>query len=162
MILRHAARVVRSFMSPFMLDEIKAAIGILLSAGADRGNFWSVRDLWDPAEGRPFYRAVMSINRFKFFIRAIRFDNYRDRAAGLQNDRLAAVSEVWNKFVSNLWRFYVPEDTLTVDEQFVGYRGTIPGRTYIPSKSRKYGVKIFWLCEAEWLSTECKHPCWKS
>ena len=54
--LRHAARVVRSFMSPFTLDEIKAAIGILLSTGADRDNFCSVRDLWDPAEGRPFYR----------------------------------------------------------------------------------------------------------
>ena len=144
--LRHTARV---FMSPFTLDEIKAAIGILLSAGADRDNFCSVRDLWDPAEGRPFYRAVMFINRFKFFIHAIHFDNYRDRAARLQNDRLAAISEVWNKLVSNLRRFYVPGDTLTVVEQLVGYRGTIPGRTYVPSKPRKYGVKIF-LAMREW------------
>ena len=42
-------------MSPFMLDEIKAAIGILLSAGADRDNFCSVCDLWDPVEGQPLY-----------------------------------------------------------------------------------------------------------
>ena len=53
--LRHAARVVRSFMSPFTLDEITAAIGILLSTGAARDNFCSARDLWDPAEGCPFY-----------------------------------------------------------------------------------------------------------
>ena len=53
--LRHAACVVCSFMSPFTLDEIKAAIGILLSAGADRNNFCSVHDLWDPVEGQPFY-----------------------------------------------------------------------------------------------------------
>ena len=45
--LRQTARVVRSFMSPFTLDEIKAATGILLSAGADRDNFCSVRDLWN-------------------------------------------------------------------------------------------------------------------
>ena len=51
--------------------------------------------------------------------------------------------------MSNLQRFYIPEDTLTVDEQLVGYRGKIPGRTYIPSKPRKYGIKIFWLCEAK-------------
>ena len=77
------------------------------------------------------------------------FDNYRDCAARPQNDRLAAINEVWNKLVSNLRRFYVSEDTLTVDEQVVDYRGTISGRTYIASKPRKYGVKIFWLCEAK-------------
>ena len=36
-----------------------------------------------------------------------------------------------------------------VDEQLVGYRGTAPGCTYIPSNRRKYGVKIFWLCKAK-------------
>ena len=51
--------------------------------------------------------------------------------------------------MSNLRRVYVPEDTFTVDEQLVDYRGTILDRTYIPSKPRKYGVKIFWLCEAK-------------
>ena len=91
----------------------------------------------------------MFINRFKFFIHSIRLDNYRGRAASLQNDRLVAISEVWNKLASNLRRFYVPEDTLTVDEQLASYRGTIPGRTCISSKPRKYGVKIFWLCEAK-------------
>ena len=34
-------------MSLFTLDETKAAIGVLLSAGTDRDNFCSVRDLWD-------------------------------------------------------------------------------------------------------------------
>ena len=35
-----------------------------------------------------------------------------------------------------------------VDEQLAGYRGRIPGRTYIPSKARKYGLKLFWTCES--------------
>ena len=30
----------------------------------------------------------------------------------------------------------------------MGYRGKIPGRTYIPSKSRKYQIKMFWACES--------------
>ena len=34
-----------------------------------------------------------------------------------------------------------------MDEQRVGYHGKIPGRTYMPTKPRKYGVKFFWLCE---------------
>jgi hypothetical protein len=63
-------------------------------------------------------------------------------------NRLAAISEVWEMFVQNLRRVYIPESTLTVDEQLLGYRGRIPGRTYMPSKPKKYGLKIFWLCEA--------------
>ena len=43
---------------------------------------------------------------------------------------------------------YIPSETLTVDEQLLGYRGRVPGRTYMPAKPRKYGLKIFWLCEA--------------
>ena len=31
-----------------------------------------------------------------------------------------------------------------MDKQLVGYRGRIQGRTYMPSKPRKYGQKIFW------------------
>ena len=85
----------------------------------------------------------------QILIRAIHFDNYRDRAARLQNDHLAAISEVWNKLVSNLRRFYVPEDILTVDEQLVDYRGMIPGHIYIPSKPDKYGIKIFWFCKSK-------------
>ena len=94
----------------------------------------------------------MSINRFKFFIRAIRFDNYRDRAARLQNNHLDQIG------VQVCEDFMFSEDTLTVDEQFVDYRGTMPGRTYIPSKSRKYDVKIFWLCEENSVVlTEAQH-----
>ena len=51
-------------------------------------------------------------------------------------------------FLSGLRRCYNPSDTLTVDEQLVGYRGRIPGRTYMLSKPRKYGVKFFWICES--------------
>ena len=35
-----------------------------------------------------------------------------------------------------------------MDEQLVGCRGRIPGRTYMSSKPRKYGLKIFWACES--------------
>ena len=46
-------------------------------------------------------------------------------------------------------KFYVPKENLTVDEQLLGYRGRVPGKTYMPSKPRKYGVKIFWISEAD-------------
>ena len=85
----------------------------------------------------------MSINRFQFFFGAIRFDNFRNRSQRLDQCRLAAVNDIWQLFVE---KFYVPAEILTIDEQLLGYRGQIPGRTYtyLPSKPRRYELKIFW------------------
>jgi len=51
--------------------------------------------------------------------------------------------DVWETFNSNLHNTYIPNKALTADEQLVGYRSKIPGRTHMPSKPRKYGVKLF-------------------
>ena len=85
----------------------------------------------------------MALNRFKFLLRYMRFDNYRNRSARQGSDRLAAIREVWETFNSNLRNIYIPNEALTVDEQLVEYRGKIPGRTYMQTKPRKYGVSFF-------------------
>ena len=59
-----------------------------MRAGADRDNMTEIEDLWNPVEGRPLFRAVMSKNRFKFFLRCLRFDNYRTRRQRLAGDRV--------------------------------------------------------------------------
>ena len=146
--IRSASTRPRGFMTIFSYEETRACIGLILKAGLDRDSMTDVGDLWSPIEGRPFYRAVLSQKRFCFFLRCLRLDNYRTRPERLTNDRLAAVSDIWNQFLLNLRRHYIPGDTLTVDEQLVAYRGRIPGRTYLPSKPGKYGLKIFWLAEA--------------
>ena len=117
MILRHMTRKAHDLsqgiqnppnhMALFSYDEFLACIAILIRSGTDSDNFTSIDDIWSAIDGKPFYRAVISKNRFKFFIRAIRFDNYRTRQDRIQNDRLAAVSEMWSLFINNLPRTYV-------------------------------------------------------
>jgi len=135
-------------VNTFSMDELKAGLAIILKAGRDRDNFTDLEDLWKPADSRPFYRAVMGVNRFKFLLRCLRFDNWHTRPIRRVDDKFAAVSEVWNIFLRNIRTVYIPGDCITVDEQLLGYRGRVPGRTYIPSKPRKYGLKIFWACES--------------
>lgn len=132
----------------FNRDEISAGIAVLLRAGVDRDNMTDIEHLWNPLDSRPFYRATIGVVRFKQFLRCLRFDNILTRQQRQMTDRLAAIRDVWELFISTLRRHYVPEENITVDEQLVGYRGKVPGRTYIPSKPKKYGVKIFWACEA--------------
>ena len=64
------------------------------------------------------------------------------------NGKFAATSKIWGLFLKRIQRVYVPDDCITVNEQLVGYRGRIPDGTYMPSKPRKYGLKIFWACES--------------
>ena len=90
----------------------------------------------------------MPLNRFKCFLRGVRFDNWHTREQRKINDKFAAISEIRDLFLGSIQRVYVPDDCITVDEQWVGYRGRIPGRTYMPSKPRKYKLKIFWACES--------------
>lgn len=134
----------------FTIDELKACIGVLLRAGADRDNFTDIDDLWKVSDSKPFYRATISKSRFKFFLVVVRFDDFRTREARKSGDTLAAFSEVWELLNVQFIKFYVPKENVTVDEQLLGYRGRVPGKTYMPSKPRcKYGVKIFWICEAD-------------
>ena len=84
----------------------------------------------------------------QFLLRCISFHYWHTREERKTLNKFAAVSEVWEIFLKNIRRVYIPNESITVDEQLVGYRGRIPGRTYMPSKPRKYGLKIFWACES--------------
>ena len=126
-----------SIYKNFTSHKVEASLAIMIRASLDRDNFTNFHCLWDLVDSRPFYRVTTALNRFKFLLRCMRFDNYRNRPARQRNDRLAAIGEVWKTFNSNLRNIYFPNEVLTMDEQVVGYRGKIPGRTYMPTKPRK-------------------------
>ena len=130
------------------MDELKAELTEILRAGNDRDNFKELDNLWQSKDSKPFYRIVMPLVSFKFLPRCLRFDNWHTRKERKVHNKFAAVAKIWDIFLINLRPAYIPDDCITVDEQLVGYRGRIPGRTCIPSKPRKYGLKIFWACES--------------
>lgn len=146
--IRRNLRNASNYSRPFSMSELKAALAIIIRAGSDRDNFTELENLWIPCDSKPFYRAVMALQRFKFFLRAVRFDNGNTRDARKSLNKFAAVEEIWGLFQRSLLRFYICDEAITIDEQLLGYRGHIPGRTYMPSKPRKYGLKIFWACES--------------
>jgi hypothetical protein len=134
---------------PFSYSEMKAAVAIIIRAGADRDNLSTIQSLFHPKDSRPFYCCAMAKNRFRQFMRYVTVDNRCTRRERQKTDKLAAVREIWSLFTSKLRKFYEPSASLTVDEQLYGYRGYVPGRAYMPDKPSKYGTKIYWLCDAE-------------
>ena len=63
----------------FTSQEVEAGLANMIRAGYDRDNFTDLPRFWDSIDSRPFYRVTMALNRFKFLLRCMRFDNYRNR-----------------------------------------------------------------------------------
>ena len=82
------------------MDELKARLAIILRAGSDRYNFTELDNLWQPEDSKPFYRAVMSLIRFKLLLRCLGFDNWHTREERKVHNKFAAVAEIWDIFLS--------------------------------------------------------------
>ena len=131
----------------FSETELDAFLGILIVAGVHRNNKENLDDIWN-ADALPLIRAAMSRDRFKMMLRFIRFDNENTRAERVQTDKAAPIRDIWTMLNSNLMGAYKPHECITIDEQLFPFRGRTKFTQYIPSKPAKYGIKIFWACDA--------------
>lgn len=133
------------------LDQVDllAYIGLLILAGVYRSNNEATQSLWDAESGRPIFRSTMSLQQFHVLSRIIRFDNRDTRPVRWRNDKLAAIRNVWDRWVERLPLMYNPGPEVTVDERLVPFRGRCPFKQYIPSKPGKYGIKIWAACDAK-------------
>lgn len=128
--------------------EFISYCGLLLVIGGFRSNSVRISDLWN-SNAFPLYRATMAVKRFKEISRFLRFDNGDTRLERLVDDKAAAISDLFERVNANLLRLYVPSENLTVDEQLYAYRGRTRFTQYIPSKPAKYGIKVWWVCDAK-------------
>lgn len=129
--------------------ELFAFIGLLILAGSEKANHVPIRELFLSRFKHPMYKACFSVNRFEQILCCLLFDDKRTRPARLETDRLAAFSYVWKLFINNCLKVYKPGESVTVDEQLVPFRGRCGFVQYMPQKPHKYGIKIFWSCDAE-------------
>ncbi|XP_062312239.1 piggyBac transposable element-derived protein 4-like [Osmerus eperlanus] len=90
----------------------------------------------------------MGLRRCEDICSFLRFDDKRTRALRQETDHMAAFRYVWDCFLTNCRRRFIPSDCVTIDEQLVPFRGRCRFLQYMPSKPAKYGIKIFWMCDA--------------
>ncbi|XP_061747885.1 piggyBac transposable element-derived protein 4-like [Nerophis ophidion] len=145
---RRVATARRKEWTNITKDEFMAFIGLTLLAGSEKNWDVSVRELFGSPLHNPMYKATMAVGRFEDIRRTLRFDDKRTRAFRLETDHMAAFRYVWDLFLVNCRQRFIPSDCVTVDEQLVPFRGRCKFLQYMPSKSAKYGLKIFWVCDA--------------
>lgn len=136
-------------MKPTDSVEIKALIGLLILSGMLKSSHLNTTDLWsNDLIGIDLFQVTMSLNRFHFLLRALRFDDRSTRTERKKSDNLSAVREIVELFKDNCKKYYTPGEYLTIDEQLHGFRGRCSFRQYMPNKPARYGLKIFMLADA--------------
>lgn len=88
----------------------------------------------------------MSRNRFELLLANLHFANNETIE---QNSRLGKVLPLVNILTDNYQKVFSPGQDIVVDETMVPWRGRLVFRQYIPTKSHKYGIKLFKLCSTE-------------
>ncbi|XP_038576656.1 piggyBac transposable element-derived protein 4-like [Micropterus salmoides] len=127
---------------------LQAYLGLLILAGVYRSNKESTASLWHAQSGRAIFGATMPLKMFHIISRVIRFDDRDTRTARRARDKLAAIRDVWDKWVCLLQQMYNPGADVTVDERLVPFRGRCAFKQYMPNKPGKYGIKIWTACDA--------------
>ena len=134
-----------------MLDkiELRAFFGILIYSSVFKSNHEAAQFMFaTDGTGREVFRATMSKARFLSILNCLRFDNGSDRKQRLLNDPLAAVSDMFNKFIENCRKSYSIGTHACIDEMLVPFRGRCKFKIYMPMKPAKYGIKIMSLTDA--------------
>jgi len=99
----------------------RSYVGLLLLAGVYKSKHESLISLWNDLNGRPIFKATMSLQGFQDITRVIRFDDRSTRNERRERDKLAPIRCLWNKWESNSHRLFHPCKNVTIDEQLVSF-----------------------------------------
>lgn len=130
--------------------ELHAFLGLLMYTAVFKSNHENCEYLFaTDGTGRDIFRSVMSQKRFLNLLLCLRFDNGVDRQERKENDKLAAISNIFRIFVHNCQSLYNIGECATIDEMLIAFRGRSYFVMYMPNKPSKYGLKMMCMCDAK-------------
>ncbi|KAJ8931163.1 hypothetical protein NQ314_015965 [Rhamnusium bicolor] len=117
--------------------EMHVFWGILLWMGLDKkpslSHYWSRSELYNSPACK-----FMPRNRFEILLRMWHF---ADNAACPPGDRLQKIQILISYLVSKYQKFYIPSETVCIDETMVLFRGRLKFCQYIKGKKHTFGIK---------------------
>ena len=110
----------------------------------------TLHDYWSRLKlmHNPFYGEPMTRDRFLHILRFLHFvDNSGRPDPGEEYDRLWKIRTIFDTLNQAYPKFYNPLEHLSVDEVIVKFHGRVIFRQYIPKKRKRFGIKIYKLCD---------------
>ena len=132
------------------IEEIYKFFGLMIQMGNDPRHI--LKDYWSREEQYciPFYSNVMARDRFFHILRFLHFENNDDppNHDDPDYDRLWKMRKIFDTLNNKFCELYYPTERLAVDEVIVLYKGRVVFRQYIPKKHKRFGIKIYKLCDS--------------
>jgi hypothetical protein len=112
----------------------------------------SLKDYWSGEEqySTPFYSKVTARDRFFHILRFLHFEN-NDKPPNHDNpdyDRLWKIRKIFDTLNNKFCELYNLTEHLAVDEVIMLYKRRVVIWQYIPKKHKRFGIKIYKLCES--------------
>ena len=112
----------------------------------------SLKDYWsrDKQYYTPFYSNVMARDRFFHILRYLHFENNGDppNHDDPDYDRLWKIRRIFDTLNNKFCELYNLAEHLALDEVILLYKGRVAFQQYIPKKHKRFGIKIYKLCDA--------------
>lgn len=126
------------------LEEMEKFIGLLITRGIIGGRNLPVKELWSKSWGNSIFNKTLPRHRFCEIMTHLRFDMKSERRRNLVSNKFCLASEIWEPFIENCQKAFVPEKNITVDEQLLPCKARCRFIQFMANKPDKFGLK-FWL-----------------
>jgi hypothetical protein len=111
----------------------------------------SLKDYWTVTEQfrTPFYSKTMTCD---WFLHILHYPHFSDNQNAIDNndpnyDRLWKIRCIFDMLNDVYSKYYAPTEHLTVDKVIVLYKGKVNFRQYIPKKHKRFGIKLYQVCD---------------
>nr|CAH7726170.1 unnamed protein product [Callosobruchus chinensis] len=96
----------------------------------------------------PFFGKIMRESRFRLLHKFLHLadNNLIDDDPEIR--KLFKVKPVLDHLQRKFMSVYIPGKNISVDESLIGWKGRLSWKQYIPSKRKRFGIKLFMLCES--------------
>ena len=132
------------------VEELMAFFGIVIAMGIAR--LPDLEDYWrkDGIFHMPWFSSILSRRRFKQILRYLHVaDNSKNLPKSDPNhNKLFKLGNLSEKLNQSFKGMYAPSKELSIDEQMIGTKSRIGFLQYMPKKPKKFGIKVWALCEA--------------
>lgn len=123
-------------------SDIEKFIGLLYLRGVMHQRNFPLDLMWSKEMGSGAFTNTMSRDRFRSIKRYLRFDHKSTRRQRLSSDKFCMISFVLQRLVDNSQKSYVPESSVTVDEQLFPTKSRCKFTQYMAQKPDKFGIKF--------------------
>ena len=131
-------------------EEIMAFLGMILAMGIAK--LPAIADYWRKGiTFMPWFSGIMFRDRF---LKILKFLHLVDNSNAVPRDdpnydklfKLGGIHGILNQSFADI---YQPTQSLSIDEQMIGTKSRVSFIQYMPKKPKKFGIKIWALCQSD-------------